>query len=593
MSIGEEEERKFSPTLPVVAWQRLLKESGFDGIDVEAHDHEDEEAYSTSVMLATADNSRTPNCDTHVVLVSGDLLPPKDWLTKLTKKLSTVTSRPPIAESLENLNPQGKICVVLADLCEDVLTRPSPRQFQTLQDIFTRAKAVLWVSRGAVMECSRPEASLHTGLLRTLRCEDNDKKYISLDLDPEREAWSPLSIDAIFDIFSKTLASLEATDLVEFEFAERSGSVYVPRICEDEKENSATSADDMNVKPESQPFHQTERPLRLEASASGSIDSLSFKLDPIVLNPLPDDFVEIQPRAFGLNFRDVMVALGQLDTDVMGFECAGVVTRVGCSVKSDLKTGDRVCALLRGYWSTFVRVHYTSVAPIPSTMTLEVAASIPMVFITAYHSLFDIARLQKGETLLIHSAAGGVGQAAIILAQHLGACVYATVSSTEKQDFLVKTYDIPTERIFSSRNASFASSIMSSTAGRGVDVILNSLAGPLLQESWNCIARFGRFVEIGKRDLELGKNLQMSPFTRGATFSAVDLIQLGNHNGPVVAHALNNVLDLLRQGAIRPIQPIAMFPIRDLEKAFRTMQTGKHVGKIIVKPMENDLVKVR
>ena len=331
----------------------------------------------------------------------------------------------------------------------------------------------------------------------------------------------------------------------------------------------------------------------MEAAAPSSIDSLSFRLDPIALDALPDDFVEIRPRAFGLNFRDVMVALGQLDTDVMGFECAGIITRVGQSVSSGLKIGDRVCALIRGYWSASVRVHFTSVASIGNEMSFEKAASIPMVFVTAFHSLYNIAHLQSGETLLIHAAAGGVGQAAVMLAQHLGAHIYATVGSAEKRDFLATTYGIPSERIFSSRDLSFATSIMSSTAGKGVNVILNSLAGPLLQESWNCIARFGRFVEIGKRDLVLNKYLQMAPFTRGATFSAVDLIQLGTHNGPVIANAITEVLSMIQQGAIRPVQPITVFPLEDLEKAFRIMQTGKHIGKIIVKSADRSSVKVR
>ena len=590
---GEEEERKFSPTLPIVAWQRLLKETGFNGIDVEAHDREDEEIYSTSVMLATADDVHTPQYDANVVLVYGESTPPNDWLARLSEAIEQITSMVPTVEPLENMDPRGRTCIVLIDVWGDILTRPSPRQFQAIQGICTRARAVLWLSRGGVMQCPRPEASLHTGLLRTLRCEDNDKRYVSLDLDPDLEIPASLSIEAIAHVFAASFDNSRDVNQQDLEFAERNGCIYIPRICEDETENAAIMAAEVYSKPETQPFHQEGRPLRMEAAAPGSIDSLSFRLDPIALDALPDDFVEIRPRAFGLNFRDVMVALGQLDTDVMGFECAGIITRVGQSVSSGLKIGDRVCALIRGYWSASVRVHFTSVASIGNEMSFEKAASIPMVFITAFHSLYNIAHLQSGETLLIHAAAGGVGQAAVMLAQHLGAHIYATVGSAEKRDFLVTTYGIPSERIFSSRDSSFATSIMSSTAGKGVNVILNSLAGPLLQESWNCIARFGRFVEIGKRDLVLNKYLQMAPFTRGATFSAVDLIQLGTHNGPVIANAIAEVLSMIQQGAIRPVQPITAFPLEDLEKAFRIMQTGKHIGKIIVKSADRSSVKVR
>ena len=199
---GEEEERKFSPTLPIVAWQRLLKETGFNGIDVEAHDREDEEIYSTGVMLATADDVHTPQYDANVVLVYGESTPPNDWLARLSEAIEQITSMVPTVEPLYNMDPRGRTCIVLIDIWGDVLTRPSPRQFQAIQGICTRARAVLWLSRGGVMQRPRPEASLHTGLLRTLRCEDNDKRYISLDLDPDLEIPASLSIEAIANVFA-------------------------------------------------------------------------------------------------------------------------------------------------------------------------------------------------------------------------------------------------------------------------------------------------------------------------------------------------------------------------------------------------------
>ena len=539
-------------------------------------------------MLATADDLHTPGYDANVVLVYGESTPPSDWLARLSEAIEQITSMVPTVEPLEKMDPRGRTCIVLIDIWGDVLTRPSPRQFQAIQGICTRARAVLGLSRGGVMQCPRPEASLHTGLLRTLRCEDNDKTYISLDLDPDLEIPASLSIEAITNVFAATFDNSRDVNQQDLEFAERNGSIYIPRICEDETENAAIMAAEVYSKPETQPFHQEGRPLRMEAAAPGSIDTLSFKLDPIALDALPDDFVEIRPRAFGLNFRDVMVALGQLDTDVMGFECAGIITWVGQSVSSGLKIGDRVCALIRGYWSASIRVHFTSVASIGNKMSFEKAASIPMVFITAFYSLFSIAHLQSGETLLIHAAAGGVGPAAVILAQHLGAHIYATVGSAENEIFLLRPMVFLAKESFQaeihlSQQASCQAPLVK---GR---VILNSVAGPLLQESWNCIARFGRFVEIGKRNLVLNKYLQIGPFTRGATFSAVELIQPGTHNGPVIANA---IAEMIQQGAIRPVQPITVFPLEDLEKAFCIMQTGQHIGKIIVKSADRSSLKV-
>lgn len=136
---------------------------------------------------------------------------------------------------------------------------------------------------------------------------------------------------------------------------------------------------------------------------------------------------------------------------------------------------------------------------------------MPVAFITAYQSLYETAKLREGETVLIHAAAGAVGQAAIMLAQNRKAEIFVTVGTDIKRTFMMETYGIPADHIASSRDTSFASMIMAKTGGKGVDVVLNALSGSLLKASWNCIASFGRFVEIGKRDIEQNKALNMAP----------------------------------------------------------------------------------
>ena len=188
---------------------------------------------------------------------------------------------------------------------------------------------------------------------------------------------------------------------------------------------------------------------------------------------------------------------------------------------------------------------------------------------------------------------GGVGQAAIMLAQNVGAEIFVTVGSEEKRQRLMATYSIPEDHILNSRNASFAKDVMDATGGKGVDVVLNSLAGPLLAASWNCIAAFGRFIEIGKRDLELNKSLHMGPFVRSASFASLDLITLGELRGDVVAEIFTHINSLLQAHAIRPVSPISKFAISDAESAYRKMQAGRHMGKILVVPSEDEHVKVR
>jgi NADPH:quinone reductase-like Zn-dependent oxidoreductase len=194
--------------------------------------------------------------------------------------------------------------------------------------------------------------------------------------------------------------------------------------------------------------------------------------------------------------------------------------------------------------------------------------------------------------VLVHAAAGGVGQAAIILAHRMGAEVFVTAGSPEKRAYLSRQFGIPEDHIFSSRDTEFASQLMKITAGKGVDVVLNSLAGELLQCTFNCVAPFGRFVEIGKRDLEQNKLLEMHAFTCHVSFASVDLIALGKLKGAVVSRILNDIMRLTKDDGLRLVQPITTYPISKIHEAFRMLQAGRHIGKVIVTPGPDDRVNV-
>ena len=590
--LSKEPERKYSPNMPLSMWERVLSESGFSGLDFEVHDSEDPDNYLMSVIMTTAKVESPPSLPQSTSIVYSGAPPPSDWLATLSRSISDVTSTTTKVESLDGLDASGKICIFVSEIDEPLLDNMSSSSFDAVKSLLNNADGVLWLSRGATVLAERPQTAVHTGLLRTLRLENAGKKYFSLDLDPKGTAWSEASIGSIVKIFARVFNEVDF-DTFDFEYTERDSQIYVPRIFENPNQNEAVAQQATKPEAKLEPFHQPERELRLDVGTPGLLDSLAFKDDPSAGEPLPDDFVEIEPKAFGLNFRDIMVAMGQLQEKIMGFECAGIVTRLGPNPTHKLKLGDRVCALTtRGHWANFIRIHWTGAGKIPDEMDFEQAATIPMVFVTAYYSLCETARLRKGETVLIHAGTGGVGQAAIILAQHLEADIYVTVGSKEKRDFVCQTYGIAEDHIFSSRDVSFAANIMAATNGRGVDVVLNSLSGELLNESWKVVATCGRFVEIGKRDIQQNKNLAMEHFGRAISFSAVDLIHLGNEKGLVMAEVMEIVLRLMAEKKIRPVSPITSFPISKIKNAFRLMQAGKHMGKIIIKPNEGDLVPV-
>ncbi|KAL8787706.1 MAG: hypothetical protein Q9195_007662 [Heterodermia aff. obscurata] len=589
--MSEEKERKNSPSLTVDMWSGILQSTGFSGLDLAVQDCEDP-GYVMSVMMSTSQPPNLP-CVQESVVISYDsnFRPPAPWLDALKNALRNVIGSVPEVEPLESVDTQDKIFIFIDNPRQSILARPTSFQFNSLRVCLLGSRGVLWISSQGAGNCENPEAALGTGFLRTLRGENTTKRYISLDI-ANKEPWSASAVNAILKTYTTAFDSSQNTGCLDSEYVVSSDTIKIPRLYEAPAETRYMTMEASDFETVLEPFHQSGRELRMDLKTPGRMDSLCWHDDPQADMPLPDGWVEIEPKAFGLNFRDVMVAMGQLNNNIMGFECSGIITRLSATVPETLSVGARVCSGVLGQWGTHVRVPWTSVTSLPDRITFETGASIPMAFLTAYHSLFDLACLAKEEKVLIHSAAGGVGLAAIMLAQSLGAEVFATVSSLEKRELIHTTYGIPYDHIFSSRNTSFRTKLMAMTEGNGVDVVLNSLAGPLLQATWKSVARFGRFVEIGKRDLEAGNYLDMSSFTRNISFFAVDLLQIQQFKGKLVARALKNILSMMDEGTIRPIVPITVYPISDIEKAFRSMQAGKHLGKIVIAPREGDLIKV-
>jgi NADPH:quinone reductase-like Zn-dependent oxidoreductase len=574
-------------------WDYLLRQNGFDGLDQYLMGPPVENGLPPQfcvILGSVRPDAPVTAAYPKISIVYDSETAPESWIQELVQSLASLTNA---VSEIERLD-QGievaddKLYICIAELARPILSTIDENTFTILRSLLTSAKAVLWVTRGGALDCEVPDASLVTGLFRTLRNENPSTQYFHVDVDPAEPSWSFATVDVISRIARRMLCGDFKGDS---EYAQRNGHIMIPRVIEDDDQNTLIYTQIQSPIPTTQPFHQSGRPLRMEVGTRGLLDSLRFVDDPIPTTPLPTDFVEIEPKAFGLNFRDIMVAMGQLNEMIMGYECSGVIIKIGSAV-SGLKVGDRVIGLTRGHYANILRLQGRNVIPVSDDISFETAASIPIVFATAYYSLYECARLRKGETVLIHAAAGGVGQAAIMLAQLAGAEVFATAGTNEKRDFLVSTYGVPPDHIFSSRSTAFAKQVLSATDNKGADVILNCLAGEILHESWNCIAALGRFVEIGKRDFELNNHLEMRPFTRNVAFFSVDLTYLLREKSQVLTEILTDVIKLLREKKIHPVQPTTVFPIAEVERAFRLMQAGKHRGKVIIQPNQGDYVKV-
>lgn len=597
--LSEEPERRNSPSMSTDAWDMCLKNSGLTGLEALIWDCEDEEHRSLSCIMSSVARSSQSHLQDSAILVYHGTQPHSVWTHELIENFSNELGISLIVEDLSQVAPEGKVCVLLSGM-----DGPSPQfdetSFDAVKRITTQCRGLLWVTSGSAINCEIPENAVHIGLLRTARLENTSKRYISLDLDSSDAPWSTSSHSAIVRIFQRTMNWAKDATNFDTEYAVRNSEILVPRVCADDKESQALLDGLEERSPEMQPFIQSKHNLRMHIDTPGLLDSIVFREDPDAGLPLAEDYVEIEPRAFGLNFRDVMTAMGMLkeEKQEIGVECAGIVTKVGPSsshakTKHDLRVGDRVCALTaHGHFANTVRVPWTSVARIPPSMTFEIAVSFVTAFITAHYSLFEAGRCESGDTVLIHAASGGVGQACIILAQWKGIEIFVTAGTPEKREFLKRQYSIPLDHIFSSRDEVFAQEIRRATAGRGVDVVINSLAGNLLNESWNLVAPHGRFVEIGKRDVHLNKSLEMEPFRRALSFMHVDIIQLADNKGQLFQRILQELLCLLGSGTISNLTPVSAVPLAEAARAFRTMQAGNHIGKIVLIPGPNQLVKV-
>ncbi|KAI4170959.1 MAG: hypothetical protein LQ343_004617 [Gyalolechia ehrenbergii] len=592
--MGQADGRQWSPNMGEERWHDTLLRQRFSGIDVALHDFEDARHQSFSTMVSTATPVPTKSTPDQVLIVEPDHPVAEiqslshmiiESLRDMGSSASITTLEQTVKWDLSNTS-----CIVLTEAIQPILLDISSASFDAVKHVILSSAGCTWVTRGAVIGSEMPASNLMTGLARSIRGENFGLALSTLDLDPATDLSSKFVAVSIARI-CVTGHHNKNLDRPDWEYAIRNGRLVIPRLALEPGANEVIATQNSRPVPEMSSFKQEGRALTLQVGVPGMLDTLQFVEDEIHGKPLAADDVEVEIKASGLNFVDLMVSMGQITEPALGAECSGVVSRVGTGV-TKFKPGDRVMTWLLGTFSSFIRTPEPMIQPIPEGMSFEVAASIPAAYVTVYHSLVDAARLAKGETILIHSAAGGVGQAAIMLAQHLQAEIFVTVSSQVKKDLLMNKYGIAEDHIFNSRDLSFVAGIMRMTGGRGVDVVLNSLAGEALRQTWHCLAWFGRFIEMGKRDIVGNTGLDMAPFMRNVSFCSVNILGILRNSVPMAARIFAQTMDLLRSGAVKPVDPISAMPFGKIEEAFRLMQSGRHIGKIVLTTHDDDQVPV-
>ncbi|MEV6569186.1 SDR family NAD(P)-dependent oxidoreductase [Streptomyces kronopolitis] len=412
------------------------------------------------------------------------------------------------------------------------------------------AARLVFVTRGAV---DAPGTTHHAaasaplwGLVRTAQSE-HPGRFVLADVDGQAASYAALP------------AAL-ATE--EPQFAVRGGTVHLPKVA---PVHSGTAL--------REPVDGTG--WRLGMTGKGTLDHLTLLPHDDAERPLQQGEIRLAVRAAGVNFRDVLNVLGMYpgDAGAFGLEGAGVVTETGPGVIG-FAPGDRVMGLFPSAFGPVVVADERMVIRVPEGWSFAQAASVPVVFLTAYFALVELGGVQAGESVLVHAGAGGVGMAAVQLARHLGAEVFATASPGKWGT--LRALGLDEAHIASSRDLDFEGSFLAATGGRGVDVVLDSLAREFVDASLRLLPRGGRFLEMGKTDIRDPQ--EVAAGFGGVRYQAFDLIEAGPDR---IGEMFGHVRELFEGGVLEPL-PVSAWDVRRAPEAFRFLSQARHVGKVVL-----------
>ncbi|KAI0402885.1 putative polyketide synthase [Xylaria palmicola] len=563
------------PMMPVHVWNRLLLDTGFSGVDIALHDNGNSKIETTASVICSTRIGKQEHGQ--AITICGPFMDDDEveFAQMVADSVSQHVGCPTELKPLTEIDPADVPFYVFIDsphhcLLQDV----SSDAFESLKRLLLHNTALLWV----IPEGGPPESKSIKGIIRTLRIESEPKHLLTFDDVPR----TPLGVSAIVKL-SRILRDPEVTRLQEQDFVWHEDSIHLPRmrLLTEVKERFAVERGLSFRKVQN--IWAGDRALEMSVDASGSADSIYFRRTDGKQDPIGEDEIVVKVEAAGVSYRDLNHVLGAIPWAPPGFDGAGKVAKKGSRV-TGLGEGDVVFFLAPGggAFSTYKRMLSWQAAKVPGGITIADATTLPLAYSIAVLALLRHGRLTKNDTVLIHAAAGAIGQACVVLAQHVGARIFATAGTEAKREFLCDIYGIPDSHIFSSHVLGFRDRIMSNTGGRGVDVVVNSLSGESLIDSWASCAKFGRLIDIGGKDAFENSYLPMQPFGRNATFTSIDLRELFNHRPRELEDVFSEVVGLVQRHVAVPIKPVTVLPISEFPTALRRLKSGENIGKIVV-----------
>jgi acyl transferase domain-containing protein/NADPH:quinone reductase-like Zn-dependent oxidoreductase len=524
-----------------------------------------------------------PVFDADVVIIHGETDLQYTMASALSAQINDLAGMQPTTGTLDSVlaYTEDKLCIFLTEIDQPILADLDKSQFEMLQRFLIKARGVLWIVHGAYARAKDPTANMVVGLSRTLRSEGTLMKFITLELDGHRDIEISSMVSTIARVFNMTLST--DSKMEETELLERDGLLHTPRMMNDHELNHYV---DQQIHPsatEPTDFSNTQRPLRGMLRTPGVLDSLTFEDDESLQTPLMEEYVEFHVKAIGVNAADLE------HSSTIGLECSGIVTAIGLRVPN-VRVGDRIAAItMQGSLSAIARVHFRSLFKLPERLSFESAASMPLAYCNAVYAMIEQARLCEDDSVLIHDAASAVGQAAVAIAQNIGAQTWTTVRTKDEKHLLMREYGIAEDRIGFAAADTFQEEILDATRGRGVDVVFNTLSEIyLIQATWKCLADFGRLITVGS-----GSKTSDRSFTgKNASMFSVNIESLAKSRPTLLQRMLADVGQMLQYGKIQPIRLIKTFRVSEALAAFHHVHAAGLHGKAVIIPQDSDLIAV-
>ena len=583
-----------SPCLTPDQWDERLRKTGFSGVDVEIPGQEEPQCQFSSIIISSAIGCVTGATDTaqEIVIVRDTEVEAQCTTAKLLEArlagCCSACKTYTLPELAEAALLASTITIFLVELNAIFLDGISAADYDHLHSVLINSKNTIWVSKTILSE-SEPQHHLADGLGRSLSSEDSTRKFVTLTLDGFGRDLGPTA-DVIVELVRRVAQS--AVESLETNYAATRGMLHISRISENSLMDRRVA---QGILPRQQEECQltSDTQVTLHIGSPGHLNTIEWMSHEGAGDQmLPDkDEVVVEVRAFGLTLKDYLIASGHLNELDLGTECAGIIRAAGD--QSSFHPGDRVCLINTSTSRSAVRVKASAVVAIPSEMSFAKAASMPNALWLSYQALVHVARLQEGETALIHQGSSSVGQMAIQLARKLGADVLVTTSSASKSEFLRDELQVPETAIFYTKDNLLPNKIYQATGGQGVDVVMGPLMGESGADFSDCLAPFGRLV-----DISVGQKIEPSTapsgnVTMNVSRASVDMVNLLKKKLAMAHKTFQHAMKEGFEAQLRPPQPLHIFQANEAEAAFQHFQNVNVIGKRIIELHPRTTIIVR